>query len=447
MKLNYKNTIFVGIVFLSISLFWQVYDNIVSKILDTVFLFNNADRGIIMALDNVAALIMLPLFGTLSDKTNCRFGRRTPYIVIGTILASLSFVFVGISADSASLTWFLITLGLVLVSMSVFRSPAVALMPDVTVKPLRSKGNAIINLMGAIGGLIALVVIPISYKEGGKFLPLFAIISGLMILFLVVFLFTVKEPSLVDKMKEDQIAYGLTEEDDKEIQVKGEKLGKAKLKSMLFLLASVFLWYMAYNAVTSSFSVFADKIWNIKGGSFTLPLMVAQVAAIAMFIPVGIIASKIGRKKTILIGIIMMLIAFVAAALIGSNIFPAINIDLSGSVFAHPIFYLMAFFFALCGAGWATINVNSYPMVVEMSRGSSVGKYTGYYYTASMAAQILTPFLSGLIMDIEWITMKGLFVYSAIFTALAFVTMLFVFHGDSKPVLPKSKLESFNVED
>lgn len=450
MKLNYKNTIFVGIVFLSISLFWQVYDNIVSKILDEVFLFNNTKRGIIMALDNIVALFMLPLFGTLSDKTTCRFGKRTPYIVLGTILASITFVFVGVSTDKASLAGFLVALGLTLIAMSIFRSPAVALMPDVTVKPLRSKGNAIINLMGALGGLIALVVIPLTYKDGGTYLPLFAIISGFMILFLVVFLFTVKEPTLVEKMKQDEINYGISENQDekKETQVLlNEKLDKPKLKSMFFLLASVFLWYMAYNAITSSFSVFAEKIWGIKDGSFTLPLMVAQVAAIAMFIPVGIIASKIGRKNTILFGVAMMFIAFVAAVFIGSNIFPFIQINLTGSVFSHPIFYLMAFFFALAGAGWATINVNSYPMVVEMSKGSSVGKYTGYYYTASMAAQILTPFLSGVIMDIPWITMKGLFVYSAVFTALAFVTMLFVFHGDSKPLPAKSKLESFDIPD
>lgn len=451
MKLNYKNTILVGIIFLSISLFWQVYDNVVAKILDKVFLFNNKQRGIIMALDNIVALFMLPLFGTISDKTNTRFGKRTPYIVIGTILASATFTFVGLAADKATLAGFLIALGFVLIFMSIYRSPAVALMPDVTIKPLRSKGNAIINLMGALGGLIALVAIPLLYKENGTYLPLFAVISGLMLLFLVVFLFTVKEPQLVEKMHEQEIEYGLDESSQTTEQTndcaKKEKPDKAKLKSLAFLLASVFLWFMGYNAVSSSFSVFAERVWNIKGGNFTIPLLVAQVSAIAMYLPVGLLASKIGRKKTILFGIIMMFTAFLAAFLIGSNVFNFIKVDLSGSVFSHPIFYLMSFFFALCGAGWATINVNSYPMVVEMNKNADIGKYTGYYYTASMSAQILTPFLSGVIMDIPWITMKGLFIYSAIFLGLAFVTMLFVMHGDSKPVPAKSKLESFDVED
>ena len=230
MKLNYKNTILVGIIFLSISLFWQVYDNIVSKILDKVFLFSNAERGIIMALDNIVALFMLPLFGTLSDKTDTRFGKRTPYIVIGTVLASATFTFVGVAADNKSLAGFLIALGFVLIFMSIFRSPAVALMPDVTVKPLRSKGNAIINLMGALGGLIALVAIPLLYKENGTYLPLFAVISGLMILFLVIFLFTVKEPQLVAKMREDEITYGINEESEQKVEKTAapkEKMDKA----------------------------------------------------------------------------------------------------------------------------------------------------------------------------------------------------------------------------
>ena len=212
---------------------------------------------------------------------------------------------------------------------------------------------------------------------------------------------------------------------------------------MLFLLASVLLWYMAYNAVTSSFSVYAQKIWGIRDGSFSLPLMVAQVAAIVMFIPVGMLASKIGRKKTILIGVALMIFAFGAAFFLGSNLF-GVKIDLSEGIFTEPMFYLMAVFFAVCGIGWATINVNSYPMVVEMSKGSTVGKYTGYYYTASMAGQIATPFLSGLIMDEAG--MEALFAYAAVFMVLALVTMLFVFHGDSKPVPKKDKLENFDVD-
>ncbi len=443
MKLNAKNTVFVGIVFLTISMFWQVYDSIVSKILDNTFNFGNALRGVIMALDNIVALFMLPLFGTLSDRSKkCRLGRRTPYIVVGTVLSALTFIAVGVSADAGELVPFLISLCFTLVFMSVYRSPAVALMPDVTVKPLRSKANAVINLMGALGGLISLALIAVLVKEQGSYLPLFAVVSGLMLLGLVIFLALVKEPELNRLREEAERKYNITD-DGKDENEGTEKLGRSKLVSMLFLLASVLLWYMAYNAVTSSFSVYAQKIWGIRDGSFSLPLMVAQVAAIVMFIPVGMLASKIGRKKTILIGVALMIFAFGAAFFLGSNLF-GVKIDLSEGIFTEPMFYLMAVFFAVCGIGWATINVNSYPMVVEMSKGSTVGKYTGYYYTASMAGQIATPFLSGLIMD--EVGMEALFAYAAVFMVLALVTMLFVFHGDSKPVPKKDKLENFDVD-
>ena len=443
MKLNAKNTVFVGIVFLTISMFWQVYDSIVSKILDNTFNFGNALRGVIMALDNIVALFMLPLFGTLSDRSKkCRLGRRTPYIVVGTVLSALTFIAVGVSADAGELVPFLISLCFTLVFMSVYRSPAVALMPDVTVKPLRSKANAVINLMGALGGLISLALIAVLVKEQGSYLPLFAVVSGLMLLGLVIFLALVKEPELNRLREEAERKYNITD-DGKDENEGTEKLGRSKLVSMLFLLASVLLWYMAYNAVTSSFSVYAQKIWGIRDGSFSLPLMVAQVAAIVMFIPVGMLASKIGRKKTILIGVALMIFAFGAAFFLGANLF-GVKIDLSEGIFTEPMFYLMAVFFAVCGIGWATINVNSYPMVVEMSKGSTVGKYTGYYYTASMAGQIATPFLSGLIMD--EVGMEALFAYAAVFMVLALVTMLLVFHGDSKPVPKKDKLENFDVD-
>ncbi|PWM72441.1 MAG: MFS transporter [Bacillota bacterium] len=444
MKLNVKNTFFVGLVFLSISMFWQVYDSIVSKILAGTFGLDNAVRGIVMALDNIVALFMLPLFGMLSDKSKkCRFGRRTPYIAVGTVLSALTFIAVGVSADSGSLVAFMITLCFTLIFMSVYRSPAVALMPDVTVKPLRSKANAVINLMGALGGLISLGLIAVMVKEESRYLPLFAVVAGLMLVFLVLFLLLVKEPKLNALREEDERRFNIVDDGTDENEGT-EKLGKAKTKSMIFLLASVFLWFMAYNAVTSSFSVYAQEVWGIKDGSFSLPLMVAQVAAIAMFIPVGLIASRIGRKKTILIGVAVMFVAFFAAFFVGSNLF-GIKIDLSeGSVFADPMFYVMAVFFAMCGVGWATINVNSYPMVVEMSKGSTVGKFTGYYYTASMAGQIATPFLSGLLMDA--VGMESLFMYSAVFMLLAFATMFFVTHGDSKPLPKKSKLESFDAD-
>jgi MFS family permease len=314
----------------------------------------------------------------------------------------------------------------VLVSMSIYRSPAVALMPDVTIKPLRSKANAVINLMGAIGGAIV-IILGMAYKADAPFgyisyTLFFGTVSALMLLFLALFLFKVKEPRLSEEYRRNMIKYNIDGEECEDGS--GEKLPKDKLRSLLFILASVFLWFMAYNAVTSKFSVYAG---NVLGMGFFLPLLLAQVSAIVAFIPIGIIASKFGRKKTILVGVTMLTAAFFLAYFIGRDV---------------PQF-LMYLIFVLAGLAWTTINVNSYPMVVELAKGGNVGRYTGFYYTASMAAQILTPILSGALMDLT--SMRALFPYAAVFAALAFVTMLFVKHGDNKPPAKKG-IEAYDAE-
>ena len=204
------------------------------------------------------------------------------------------------------------------------------------------------------------------------------------------------------------------------------RLGKGELRSLLFILGSIVLWFMGYNAVTSKYSVYAEKV---LGMDYNTTLLLAQAAAIISYLPVGMIASRVGRKKTILAGILMLTAAFGTASFlrVGSSQL------------------LMNAMFCLAGIGWATINVNSFPMVVEMCKGSDVGKYTGFYYTASMAAQTLTPYLSGKLMDMEGMT--ALFPYATVCVGLAFVTMLFVRHGDSKPMKKQSTLEAFDVED
>ena len=443
MKLEYKKIEKVGLIFFSISLFWQIYDSIIPKILKNNFNFNNSWTGTIMAMDNVIALFMLPFFGYLSDKTNTKWGRRTPYIVCGTILSALSFIFVAVFANSKSLVPFMITLGFVLIFMSSYRSPAVALMPDVTVKPLRSKANAVINLLGALGGLISLGAIAFLYSDNESVLPLFAVICSIMLVALVVFLLTIKEPVLIEQMQKDRLKYNIKDEEENK-STAATPMEKSKLKSLILLLLSVFLWFMAYNSVTTFFSTYAEEVWNLADGGFAPLLMIAQVAAIAMFIPVGIIASKIGRKKTILMGISAMIFAFFGAFIVGSNLF-GIKVNLTSGALSNPVFYVMALLFTITGIGWATINVNSYPMVVEMSKDSNSGKFTGYYYTASMGAQILTPILAGLVMD--YISNKLLFLYASVFITLALVTMLFVKHGDSKPIPKQDKLENFDSAD
>ena len=419
----------VGLAFMSICAFWQVYDNIIPLILENTFHLSATVTGAVMGIDNLLALFMLPLFGALSDKTNTRIGRRMPYILFGTIVAAVGFVLLLFAQQSENFVLFMSFLGIVLIAMSIYRSPAVALMPDVTIKPLRSKANAIINLMGAIGGALVLGATPLLVRSGSdNYFALFTTLAAFMIIGVAVLFFTVNENACVAEMRKESAAYGIDEtSDDDEKSEDNKKMTPEVRKSFLLILSSIFLWFMGYNAVTTGFTRYAQNVWERDVGNAAMILMVAQVAAIISYIPVGIIATKIGRRKTILCGVAMLTAAFGASMLfVGFS-------------------YFMFVFFALAGIAWAFINVNSYPMVVEMSKGPNIGKYTGYYYFFSMAAQTVTPAFSGVFVDnFGW---RTLFPYGAIFLALSFVTMLFVKHGDSRPVAPKSKLEAFDVDD
>ena len=425
MKLNDKRTILVGLAFLSICAFWQMYDNIIPLILTNTFHLDETISGAIMAADNVLALFLLPFFGALSDRTSTKIGRRMPFILGGTaaavILMNLLPLFDNGYANGAStgkLAMFVVTLGLLLVAMGTYRSPAVALMPDVTPKPLRSKANAVINLMGSAGGIIVLALGMVFATASVSnsmmsYTGYFGVIAALMLAALVVFMLTVREPEWAREMQAQSVAAGVENAEEADHPNEGRKLSADEVKSLLLILLSIVLWFFGYNAVTSKYSVYAS---NILHKDYNLTLIIAQAAAIAAYLPVGFIAGKIGRKKTILAGVVMLTVAF----------------GVAGFLTADSPAALMNAMFALAGIAWATINVNSFPMVVELASGGDVGKYTGFYYTASMAAQVATPMVSGLLMD--KFGMHVLFPYAAVFTALAFVTMLFVKHGDSREV-------------
>ncbi len=507
MNLNYKRTILVGFAFFLICAFWQAYDNTIPLILTNKFGMSQAWSGVIMALDNILALVMLPLFGAISDRHQGKRGRRTPFIVVGTLIAAVALVCLSfvdaaqlknisdVSAidDPAALTtiyereaeaqlltpdgekfvlsekytvdqfaaitsqittgdktvtnpdytnyvvparqayawqttaespttlvFFVVLLLIILVSMSIFRSPAVALMPDVTMKPLRSKANAIINLMGSAGGILVLALGMVFATAAVRnslmsYTGYFAVIAAIMLAALVIFMLTVREVEWAQEMQRDSVAYGIQEEEE---TASGEKrkLSSEEMRSLIFILLSIVLWFFGYNAVTSKYSVYAS---NILHKDYNLTLIIAQAAAIVAYLPVGILASKVGRKKTIMAGVVMLAVAF----------------GVAGFLHAESPTMVMNAMFALAGIAWATINVNSFPMVVELASGGDVGKYTGFYYTASMAAQVATPMVSGLLMD--KLGMRILFPYATIFVALAFVTMYFVRHGDSKPEAKK----------
>ncbi len=424
-KLNYKRTFFIGLAFLSISGFWQMYDSIIPLMLQNTFHLGETVTGALMAMDNVLAIFLLPLFGTLSDKADTKIGKRMPFILGGTFLAAAFLMLLSAADRKQNLVLFLFVLFLLLLSMGLYRSPAVALMPDLTPNRLRSKANAVINLMGAVGGVYALIMIKLLVGSGDRpdYFPLFMSIGGLMLLAVAVLFLAVKEKKIAEEIKRRE------EENEKEEGTVSEKavMPKEVKRSMIFLLVSIFLWFTAYNAVTTAFSRYTRVVWHMEGGSFADCLMVATVAAICSYIPIGNIASRVGRKKTILAGIALMSFCYFAAIFVGAY---------------HPLVNIA---FAAIGVGWAAINVNSYPMIVEMSKGCDIGKFTGTYYTFSMAAQIFTPVLSGFLL--ENISYRTLFPYAFLFSTLAFVTMSRVHHGDSKPERKRDVLENFDVDD
>lgn len=443
MKLDTKRTVLVGFAFLSICAFWQMYDGLVPKMLIETFHLPESVSGYIMAADNVLALFLLPLFGGLSDKCNAKMGKRRPFILFGTIAAVALMMGLPILDNSyfaapsnAKIILFIVLLGLVLISMGTYRSPAVALMPDVTPKPLRSKANAIINLMGAVGGILYLIVTSLLYSksktEGLEHIDytlLFVIVGGVMLLALFILMFFVDEPRLAARQAEYEAAH--PEENLTEVtEEKGEVMPKEVKKSLAFLLASIAFWFIGYNGITTWFTTYAKEVWNMDIGAASTCLTVATAGAIISYIPVGAVASKIGRKKTIMFGVMLLGVCFM-----GGYVY---------SLFFNSFSYILFLLFALVGLAWASINVNSLPMVVEMCKGSDIGKFTGLYYTFSMSAQIITPIIAGYLL--ENISYKVLFLYSSIAVFIALGTMFFVRHGDNK-VEAKVGLEAFDVED
>ena len=443
MKLNNKRTVLVGLAFLSICAFWQMYDNVVPLILTNTFHMNESLSGAIMAADNILALFLLPFFGGLSDRTQTPIGRRTPYILAGTAAAVVLMNLLPLldngyaaAASPLGLGGFVVVLGLLLIAMGTYRSPAVALMPDVTPKPLRSKANAIINLMGALGGMLYLAVAAVLYPNSRveglshvNYQPLFLMVAAIMAAAVAAMFLTVREPKLYAENQACEAAHpewNLARDDGSGQEV----LPREVKRSLGFILASIALWFIGYNGVTTWFTTYVSQVMGEGLGGASTCLLVATGGAIVSYIPVGEVASRVGRKKTIQAGVVLLAACFMAGYFLTTH-FREIN----------AVMYVV---FALVGLAWAATNVNSLPMVVEMCRGSDVGKFTGYYYTASMLAQVVTPVAAGTLM--RQAGYPTLFPYAAFFVALSFVTMCFVRHGDSKAAA-KRGLEAFEDMD
>ena len=452
LKLNYKRTFIIGFAFFGILMLWQVYNTYCPLFLTDLLVKNNPGTtqtdwqyvvGILMAADNIFALFMLPLFGRLSDKTHTRFGKRMPYIVIGTILSSIVFPLMVVMFYINSLVGVIITMGLTLIFMQMYRNPAVSLMPDVTPKPLRSKANGIINVVGYIGAILggALALVFSFNKIENKLLLLipFGITSLSMIITTLVLFLRINENKLAEELK-DEMTRGEEESDLQEKIVEDAPLSKKNKISLILLIIAVFLWFASFNSVETFWSGYG--VYELNISSYSLFTIILTVASLAAFMPAALLSEKIGRKWTIVIGLALVTAALVGLIFVGKGpVIDAADPDSlnKASFWLYPLFIL-------AGIGWAFINCCSYPMFVELASGKNIGTYTGIYYAASMLAQSVTPVLAGLLMYFQgaW---KILFIYASIVMGLALLVFLFINNVKAKNVKVKKGLEALDVDD
>lgn len=425
LKLNSKRTFLIGTAFFSITLLWYVYNTQCPLILEKMLTETNGDGdyktliGVIMAMDNIFAIIMLPIFGHLSDKTHTKLGRRMPYIIVGMLASLVIFPFIILSYLWGSLVGVIVSMGLLILFMMLYRAPSVALMPDVTPKPLRSKANGIINFVGYIGGIfggLLLMLAPFKFNVDsttstivnpstgalGLVWP-FVITSTLMLIALGILYFNIKENKIEKEMKDD-MARGEALSETSVGETKDGKLTKADKRNLILIIAAEFFWFMGFNGVNTFWSTYCLE--NLGSNKYAIPSTLLIASSLATFIPAGMLAEKIGRKWTITIGVVICLLGFIVG------------------IFFTELTALAYVVFVFVGIGWALINVASFPMIVEFATKKTVGKFTSIYYMASMVAQSVTPILIGRFMDVTNNT--AFFPYAAACFGAALIIFLFV---------------------
>lgn len=397
MKLNIKNTIYASLAFGWITIFWFGYDNLIQTINIATFGLRTPISGLILAIDNILGLLVLPVFGWLSDRSKSRLGKRTPYILAGTLLSMVGLFFVGFFAHNQNLTGYLIALVVTLFGMAAYRSPALSLVPDITPEPLRSKANAVSNLVSALFNLLAVALVtPFlvqNYIENNNYFP---IIIGIVVSTFVTvgfFLWKVKENKLLADLDKQLQVCSLPENKEKEVcntpSLRDTCDKKARLRNKLLLLTTIFFFYMAYNALVSNFTNYAHYVLNLEFRS--LPLIVVMGGAIVGFALTPKFTKILGRKKTIFAGFIIMITAFLVATLL---ILPYVN--RMPTLISNII---MNICFAVAGFGYGFVMVNIYPMFLEFSGTAKVGQGTGIFAMAMTVAMVITPVLSGMLIE------------------------------------------------
>ncbi|MCX7683285.1 MAG: MFS transporter [Anaerolineae bacterium] len=428
MKLNYKKTFLIGFGFFGISVLWTLYNAYVPIYLqaghpgfdargEPGFGLDPGLTGIIMTLDNVVAFFLLPVIGVWSDRTWTRLGRRMPFIVTLAPVAIVAFLLIPIAVGmippelsgqtarlGTPLALFAIGIGVFLTAMAGFRTPVIALMPDLTPSPLRSQANGVINLMGGIGTLLATLGSGALYAMG-RMAP-FAFGGLLMAAAVLMLLFFVREP------KELEIA---AREDEGLGVLRGiKRVSREARLSLALLMGAIFCWFVGYNAVETFLSSYGVSELGMSVGRAPLLMGVASLAFLLFALPSGYIAARLGRRRTIIMGLVVF------------GVLLLVNFFLRSPTLIWPIM-------AIGGMGWALVNINSLPMVVDISLSDAdLGTYTGLYYIASQLAAVAGPIINGYIVKWGGGDYNLIFLATPAFFLLAVLCMLRVTRGEAQ---------------
>ena len=467
LKLNMKRTMLIGFAFFGILLLWQVYDSWCPTFLTELFakafypqyealrqlnapwaieMCNDITEnvqylvGVMMAIDNVAALILIPIFGGISDKTHTRIGKRMPFILVGTFVCSVAFPFIPVLFYNNKVAGVIIMIAVVVLFAMMYRNPAVALMPDMTPKPLRSKANGIINIMGYIGGAFATVVGLIFVlsdflgtridKDTGVYaahtwayhnvwaieLP-FLIASLLMLISAIVLFITIKENKVAEEVKDD-MARGELEAEVVDKVEEDKPMSKTNRVVLILILLAEFFWFMADNGISTFMGNYTVYFLGTSSGSNAVNTIIGGVGSVIGFAVGGFIASKFTRKWTLVGGLGLTLISYLLWTILT---FAVGGLASSGQ---FPIWIYIIWF--VKGFGMSLVHVNSFPMVVELCPNSKIGQFTGYYYASSMAAQTVTPIALGALLLAPHFSWEFLPVYALACVIAATIVFLFV---------------------
>jgi maltose/moltooligosaccharide transporter len=422
MKLNYGKTFLLGFGFFGVSVIWGIYNAFVPLFLANKFGLAPAWIGFFMTLDNIAALLIQPPVGAWSDKLRTPLGRRMPFILIGAPVGAVVF---GLIPIAAALPLFVACTSTLLLSMAFWRTPVVALMPDITPSKFRSQANGIINFMGGVGAIISFLGGSVLYKMNPSF-P-FWMGSGLVIISTILLFVFIKEPKVYEEVeKQPGMIASL------------QSVMKDPDKSALRILSAIFFWFIGYTAIEAFFSLYANKYLGLEEADGARLLGQLSVIFVIFALPAGYIGAKIGRKVTISLGLLIMI------ACTASMYFtpPAILTIVLTKLPVLGVVPVVGAILMLAGAGWSLININSLPMVVDMTTEARIGTYTGLYYLFSTLSAIVGPNMNGWIIQLSNLNYNAIMIVSPILMLVALVLMLGVRRGEAKIEKADNKVQN-----